>query len=489
MQNINKLNIIRISIIIGFAILYSLISLVNHYVFHTFAGDLGIFNQAIYDYAHFRINNNTVVEPNIRNELGDHFELILPIVSFLYYLFGSYTLLIVQIGALLLGGQGIFKYFEFTTANTKLAIAAMIQFFLFFGIYSALSFDYHNNVVGAMFVPWIFYFIQKNKFKQVIILSVLFLFSKENMALWGGFIFIGMMIMFRKDRKKVKLSAILCAISFIYFILMVNWIIPSLGNPGSGYLHFNYAALGNNMSEAFITIITKPFYTFKLLFANHLGIPEGNYVKTELHLAILFSGGILLFYRPYYLVMLIPIYAQKLFGNSIGYWGLGEQYSIEFIPILTIGAFSIIHNIKNQIPRRIITCLLILSTAFVTSWTFSNKTYTYFNWGNQRIFLKQHYKRGFDIKKAYNALEQIPKNAAVCAQDEFVSHLSFRSKIYFFPYVKDAEYIFLMRDFSSTYPLSKEQFKVELIKYTNDSSWDTALDDYPVLILKKNINK
>jgi uncharacterized membrane protein len=45
----------------GFLLIFCSISIYNHYVFRTFALDLGIKNQAIWDYAHFRYNYNTVM--------------------------------------------------------------------------------------------------------------------------------------------------------------------------------------------------------------------------------------------------------------------------------------------------------------------------------------------------------------------------------------------------------------------------------------------
>ncbi|MFA4851484.1 MAG: DUF2079 domain-containing protein [Bacteroidales bacterium] len=484
MQNIKNVNITKALVILGFAILYSIISLVNHYMFRTYALDLGIYNQAMYDYAHFRINHNTVFQPDFGNLLSDHFELLLIIVSQLYYLFGSYTLLIVQIVAILLGGQGIYKYIELISNKRKLAIAAMIQFFLFYGIYSALAFDYHNNVVGTMFVPWIFYFIHKNKWKQAVFLFVLFLVSKENMALWGFFLFSGMMIMYRKERKKLIFSAILCIVSLAYFLFVVKWLIPFLGKPGSGYMHFHYSVLGNNIIEALTTIITRPLYAFKLLFINHLGTAEGDYVKTELHLAILLSGGILLFFRPYYLLMLLSIYGQKMFCDIETYWGLGAHYSVEFIPIITIGAFTFINDIDNSKTKRILIYTLILLTTAVSLRTFDN-TYTYFNRQNQRFYQNAHYTRDFNIKEAYTALKLIPENASVSAQDEFVPHLSFREKIYLFPVIEDADYIIVCSK-ANYYPcLTEKEFTEKINNLEQSGKWEKLYNKNFIQIFKR----
>ncbi len=485
LQSFKKENIVRTLVIFGFAVIYSIISFVNHYLFRTNAHDFGILNQSLYDYAHFRVNNNTVLDPNFGNILSDHFEILMIIFSPLYYIFGSYTLLIVQIIAIIIGGQGIYKFIELIS-NRKLAFAAMIQFFLFFGIYSALSFDYHNNVVGTMAVPWLFYFIHKEKWKQTIIIFTLFLLSKENMALWGFFIFIGLMIKYRKDRKKLMWSAILATVSIIYFIVIVKCVIPSLGKPGATYLHFRYSALGSNFGEALTTIVTKPVYTFKLLFVNQLGFAAGDYVKSELHIAVLLSGGILLFYRPYYLLMLLPIYGQKMFCDVYTYWGLSFHYSVEFLPIITVGAFTIISEINKEKTRRICAYLLIILTAAITFHSMDH-TFTYFNREKQRFYQKPHYTRDFDVKETYNALKMIPENAAVCAQDEFVSHLCFREKIYLFPYITDASYI-VVNSKANIYPFSKEKdYTQSVAKIDSSSVWVKIYDSNFMKIFKRKI--
>lgn len=479
-----KFNIVKVSVFFFFGLLYCIVSLVNHYLFRTNAHDFGIYNQALYDYAHFRFSNNTVISPGFGNILGDHFELLMLFFSPFYYLFGSYTLLLIQVAAILIGAQGIFKYVELISSNSKLALAAMIQFLLFFGIISALAFDYHNNVAGTMVVPWIFYFFQKNKLKQTVFCFILFLLSKENMALWGFFIFTGLMMKFRNDKKKLILSSALAAISIIYFLIIVKWVIPSVNANGSGYLHFRYAALGSNMGEAISTIFTKPWYTFKLLFINQLGMPYGDYVKTELHVSLLLSGLILLFYRPYYIWMLLPIYGQKMFCDYYQYWGLGYHYSVEFLPVITIGAFTIINEINKEKTRRIISYSLIILTAAVTFHS-CDHTYTYFNRQKQRFYQSPHYTRSFDIKESYASLRIIPDDAAVCAQDEFVPHLCFRDKIYLYPAVEDADYIYLNTE-ANFYPFdTKKEYNASVDSLRNSNDWEKIYDKNLTMIFKR----
>jgi len=173
-------------IITFFAILYSIVSIVPHYNFQTTAWDLGIYNQAVYQYAHFTIAPNTIYEVPIL--LGNHFAILMLIVSPFYWLFGSYTLLIFQIIAILLGGLGVYLFIKLKTQDILLAFGGLLIFYFFYGNYSALAYDYHNNVVGIMFLPWILYALEKKKITYYYILLGFLLLAKENLSLIALFL-------------------------------------------------------------------------------------------------------------------------------------------------------------------------------------------------------------------------------------------------------------------------------------------------------------
>ena len=113
-------------------VLYALISLVNHYLFKTYALDLGLYTHAMYDYAHFRVDDCSMFKAVPQSILSDHFDLYLVILSPLIYVFGSYTLLIVQIAAVLLGGWGVYKLIGLYTEDGWMPVLATTVFFFSF---------------------------------------------------------------------------------------------------------------------------------------------------------------------------------------------------------------------------------------------------------------------------------------------------------------------------------------------------------------------
>ena len=99
----------RAYILVVFAIVYSLISLVNHYNYRTSAFDLGIYSNCLYQYAHLHKNHYPYLHYMFTNALADHFSLYTVFLAPLYYIFGTPTLLYVQILSILFGAVGIYK--------------------------------------------------------------------------------------------------------------------------------------------------------------------------------------------------------------------------------------------------------------------------------------------------------------------------------------------------------------------------------------------
>ena len=477
-----------------FAIIFSSISLVNHYNFRTYAFDLGIRNNAIYDYAHFRFNDCMLMQPQFENVLSDHFQIFPIILSPFYYVFGSWTFLIFQIIFILFGGMGIKKLIFFMTKNERLSNMSLIHFFSIWGIYSALSFDFHDNVIGAMLLSWFIYFVFKENWKFAGIFLFFILISKENVAFWMFFVNLGLLSLFYKKEKNIKFISIFAIISLIYFLFIVKFVMPSLANESREYLHFKYNAIGENMSEAIKNIISKPKYIFSLLFENHLKNPGYFGIKSELHFIVLLSGGIFLIIEPRFLIMLMPIYAQKLFNNDMGKWGLNYQYSIEFVPIFTFAFFYCVANsqkmpylqkFKNKNFKYILAYIFVISTIITTISTMDNRVSKWYSPDNLRFYSKKHYFRNFDVSDVHKKLKLIPENAILSAQGSLVPHLSFRDFIYLFPTVKNSNFIAILKSDENYYPLNKDKFLKKVSEYKNSKDWGIFYEDENLIFLEK----
>ena len=407
-------------------VLYCLMSLVNHYLFKTYGLDLGLYTHAMYDFSHFGVDDCSMFKETLHSILGAHFDLYLLILSPLVYIFGSYTLLVVQIAAVLLGGWGIYKLIGLYAEDDLMPILASAIFFFSFGIIHAMSYDYHSNVLTAMMLPWLLYFIKRRQMGLATLMVVLFVIGKENLSLWLFFIAIGLMWDYRKDKKVLWHLLAYSLFGLAYFLVVNMLVMPRIGGQGIS----RYSHLGSNYAEIALQLVTHPGETLRILFTNTNAHPNVNPRKAEFYFCALASGMLLTLLKPNYLFMLIPLIVQKMFSIDPMLWGISVHYNVEFVPVLVISSFLVILRLKKQAPRLVLASALLLSTILTTFYTIGVP--------NSMVFLDQvcvyqgrHYQqRKFDAKFARELIRQIPDDASVSAAAMFVPHLALRDDIY-----------------------------------------------------------
>ena len=428
-------NITLASVFTFAGVLYCLISLVNHYYFKTYTLDLGLYTHAMYDYSHFRIDDCSMFKVVPRYILADHFDLYLMLLSPLTLVFGTYTLLVVQIVAVLLGGWGIYKLIGLYTDDDWMPIIAMSAFFVSFGIIHALAFDYHSNVLTAMLLPWLLYFLKQRRFVLVSLFVVLFVIGKENMSLWLFFIAIALMWDYRKDKQALWHLMAYAVFSIAYFLLINMVVMPRLGGNGGGFAR--YAYLGDNYVDIARRLVMHPGETLQLLFTNINGSPEYDGVKEEFYYCAMATGLVFTLLKPNYLIMLIPLIGQKMLSIDGRFWGISFQYSVEFMPVLIIASFLVFTKLKNKYCRLVLNLALLLSVLLTTFYTIGVPKSPILV-DQLCVYQGRHYKQDkFDAEYARQLINQIPDHASVCASMTFVPHLVFRPQIYDFYAVGD----------------------------------------------------
>jgi uncharacterized membrane protein len=492
-------------IFVVFTCAFASISFVNHANFRTYGWDLGINHNAIWDYAHFRWNDCMIMLPHkeFTNVLSDHFSLYPILVSPFYWIFGTWTMLIFQLGAILFGGLGVYKFIKHLGANKLIASLALIHFFSFYGIYSALGFDYHDNVVATMFVPWLLLAFRNKNMKQVLVYAILIMISKENMVLWLAFIGFALALrgVLTRDYVLVRWSVLLAFVSLIFFVLIIRVIIPGLAIPGGDYMHNSFTALGKNFGEVLVNLLKHPLDACNLLIDNHINQADYNGVKKETYIALVFAGGLTLLLTPEYLIMLLPIIGQKMFNDDPTRWGINYHYSIEFAPIIIFSFYTVVlklNRLSNLLcfikpqdivikPFQIVIAILGLILCMRSSYKFLDiRVSTWYQKELVNFMEPSHWKRDFNVNKAHSLLTSIPENARVSAQAPLAPHLAFRDYIYHFPYLGNANYIALLLKEPNPYPLTKDEYNNMIADFIQSGKWRVYKKSNSILILKKN---
>ena len=135
------------------ALLHALVAFPNHYLFRTYALDLGLYTHTAWHYLHGTIHDSTLFQAVAAPMLADHFDLLLVLFSPLLLIFGTWTLPLVQWISIIAGALGVRAFLLTCGSSERLAVSGMAIFLCFFGVFAASAFDYHSNVVATMALP------------------------------------------------------------------------------------------------------------------------------------------------------------------------------------------------------------------------------------------------------------------------------------------------------------------------------------------------
>jgi uncharacterized membrane protein len=447
-----------------FATIYGLISFVNHALFRTYTLDLGFYTNALFDYRHFSFNDSSLIAEQGANMLGGHFEPILFLLAPLSFLFGTYTLLLVQIAFIIAGGLALYAYF--LPKGRLFASSALLFYYGYFTLFAALAFDFHTNVLAASLLPFLFLFYRLENRRGLVMVFCLMILCKENISLWLVFVFAGMAIL---HRKQTAFFLTLSALSALFFVSLIQVIIPAFSEEGR-YGGFLYSVLGNSPKEALCFMVTHPFESLRLLFVNHSDNPLATHYKLEFHVLVFLTGLPLLLRKPAFLLMTVPLYFQKMLHDDPSMWGVGFHYGAEFAPLITLGVFSVAEKIhRKKLQTVLLTLLPILS--FAVTFRTMDRTLMFTDKNRIRFYQAGHFHRTYPVKPIKEILHSIPADAIISAQSPFIPHLALRETLYQFPIVKDATFVLFSTE-ENPYPLSPEAFTEKTNVFFTDPRWE-----------------
>jgi uncharacterized membrane protein len=483
----------RAVLLLVFGLTYSLISLVNQWNFRTAALDLGFTAQAVADFAHLRGPRVTLLlDTPPTSFLASHFSLTPALAAPLYYLVGgAWALLLLQIGAVLLGLLGAWHYTRAQGGSSRAANWALALLGCQWGVYSAFSYDYHDNVLGAMALPWLALWVGQGRGSRATLAALLILVSKENMALWLACVLLGLAWQHRTYRARVAWLALGAVGSVLYYQVITHYVMPALDTTHRPFMQLvRYSQWGASLPAVLANVLTHPTRLWAALFYNTLPEDSYDYIKLETWGAVLVSGGWALWRRPWYVLMLVPILAQKLLANDYGFWGINGQYSIEFAPVLTL---AVVDELRAQQGGRGsfwrgAWALALGGAAVFTIVTLYTRRSQWYDRASGNFLIGSHYRSPYPDRASLRAaLAHVPAGAALSTSSSLAPHLLARRDLFLFPVLRTARLVALLRepDEHAAWPLSQDQARQAIEVLRARPGYRVLYEDAQLVLLSR----
>jgi uncharacterized membrane protein len=343
--------------ILTYTLCFSYFTIMNDYAFHTYAWDLGIFNQALWTTLHngrfFYYTAELLVNPS-GSFFGIHFSPILFLLLPIYALYPArQTLLVVQSLALALGSVPLYKLVMHVLKSRAASLVFVLVYLMYPPLQGINWFDFHVQC----FLPVLFlsavYFLEKENWKGYFFFIGLSLMCEEHAALIV--LFIGPLVAIRyKTRflaalKSSNLKDTIFLVSVATSALAVFWYLMTIG------VRNTFFPISPAFSSAFMGTrdfsvlgvqdpIMIPLY---ILLNPTKAIIALNYdflVKIG-YLLILFGPlALRSFFGTKYLLPTVPWFLLALFSNYLPYYSILNQYPAYLVAFIFVAAVYSINN-------------------------------------------------------------------------------------------------------------------------------------------------
>jgi uncharacterized membrane protein len=301
--------------------------------------DLGIFDQAVRQYALFR-------EPIVPikgvdfNILGDHFHPILALLAPLYWIWDDPRMLNIAMTALLVSTAipvYLFARRRFGHATALLGAGAML---LWWPFQAMVNWDLHEIAVGVPVIAWVIWAIDGRRYWLATGLSAILLAVREDMGV--TLLAIALVLAIKRAWAPAVATAVLGAAGYLFATKVV---IPRF-SPTGEFGYWQFTALGPDMGSSIAFILTQPLDAFAVLFDHPL--------KVGLWLLHFVALWLLPLLSPYTLIG-APILLSRLFNDRLNVWSPVYQYDAILAPIFLMAALEALARIgawRNARRRR-----------------------------------------------------------------------------------------------------------------------------------------
>jgi uncharacterized membrane protein len=401
--------------------IYSSLSILRHQHFNSSAFDLGIFDQAIWQYSEFQAPYSSVRSNRLtENLLGDHFHPVLVLLAPLYWFTDRVEALLIT--QALLFAVAIVPIFLFTEKRLGQFAGYLfaISYSIFWGVQKAIEFDFHEIALAVPLVAFAIYLIDEKRWKAYFVCLVLLLLTKENLSLL--IFFFGVYLLTRREFKRGLISM---AAGAVWFILVTKIFIPFFLDPetmradrvNNYYRYWSYNHLGSGPLGVLLNAITNPLLIIRTLFSPG--------AKLHTYWLLFHPFLFLAFFSPLF-ILAIPLLAERFLSENANLWMADFHYTAVLVPVLVMasvdGLFRITQRIKKIRPRYLIaaaSCLVLLLNVRLLPefplWTLTSRA---------------HWQLTPSEVTGRRALSLIPPTASVITQGPITPHLTHRRIVY-----------------------------------------------------------
>ena len=293
---------------------YLVHALYEQITYRTTGFDLGIFDQAVRAYAHFKAPIVPLKGPGY-NVFGDHFHPIIAVLAPLYWIWDNPCMLLIAQAVLIAASIPIVYRFTRRRASHRMSLLISAAYGLGWPVQALIDFDFHEIAFGTPLLALAIDALDRRDDRKLLIWSGLLLLVREDL---GAVVFLLALLRVLQRRRPHWPAAALAVGGVVAYLVTTMVIIPHFAR-GHGFAYGGqFDALGHNLPDALGNIVVHPLHAAHLLITPSVKWQTVGYLILPLALLPL---------RSPYALLAVPLLAERLFNSRENLWQPHFHYS------------------------------------------------------------------------------------------------------------------------------------------------------------------
>ncbi|UCG22890.1 MAG: DUF2079 domain-containing protein [Chloroflexota bacterium] len=419
------------------------------------APDIDRFDQALWNTLRGRFLFSSIPNKTI---LAYHFSPYMALLSPLLLIWSDVRILFAaQIVGIAATGLILFKMIE--DKRPWLALILLAAFYLNASLHQVALLEFRRVTLAMPFIALAIYGLYKDRRWLMLLGIIVALLVKEDL----GLIVAAMGVYLLVVKRDWKWGIAITVLGLAWTAVMVAWVVPSIRGSFTGQTRY-FGGWGETPLKIAENILTQPGRALQTMFDDEsLG---------ALWRAFLPLGLVLPLLAPEFLLMSVPLLGLYLLSSEPEMHQLERWYLAPLLPIF----FAALAVVLVRLPRRYAGWAaggLLLATA-IGYFLYSPGPF-----GGR--FEPYRYQVTERHVRAWQVLEEVPEEARVAAQVDFIVPLAHREHIYLYPWYaigrENIDYFVMGRNFDS-YPIHSSELDWEINNLVVDPELivDTEVD-------------
>lgn len=335
--------------------------------------DVGIFDQGIRDYAHFRLPVSEMKNvhhnfPPDYSLLGDHFSPILALLAPLYWIWSDPRVLLLAQAALFATGVPLvrriarrsFADLRVAVPTERLVDLTGLVYATGWPLMSAAGAGFHEVAFAVPFTLLLLDAAATRRYRLAGLAALLLCLCKEDLGLIVGVF--GLVLLLRAwragDRAGKVTGAAMLVLGPLVSMIQIEVLLPAMGGV-RGY-YWDYDRLGADPVGVLTNVATHPWILVTAATDQGVKLQLIGWIVASLALLPLGSLTSLCW---------LPLLAERLYSNNPNHWTVTNQYDAFIWPFLLVAAIETFARLAPLLTRTRLYAVgaLTLTTALLTS--------------------------------------------------------------------------------------------------------------------------